>query len=310
MTEADIAAAHWGGRDLRLIRARENTVYQMRLPDGGLAALRLHREGYQAAAAIRSELWWCEALAGAGLPVPGPVPSASGEMLVGLDGGRHASAVRWLAGAPFGLAGVPLAGPAAERVARHRALGELVARVHAATDKLTLPKWFQRPRWDVEGLVGEAPLWGRFWDHPALERDEGAELAAARQFLHDQIGRHASAGGDFGLIHADVLRENVLVNEGALSLIDFDDSGFGFRLYDLGTVMSQSLYQADYVDLRDALAEGYGGQRAADVNMIEVFTLARTCASVGWTMPRVAAADPVHRGHIARAVMCFRKVAG
>ena len=29
----------------------------------GRAALRLHRQGYQDAAAIRSELWWCAALA-------------------------------------------------------------------------------------------------------------------------------------------------------------------------------------------------------------------------------------------------------
>ena len=41
---------------------------------------------------------------------------------------------------------------------------------------------------------------------------------------------------------------------------------------------------------------------------VEVFTLARTCASVGWTMPRLAPEDPVNKSHLARAVMWARKV--
>ena len=32
-----------------------------------------------------------------------------------------------------------------------------------------------------------------------------------------------------GLIHADAIQENVLNHAGALSLIDFDDSGYGYR---------------------------------------------------------------------------------
>ncbi len=47
-------------------------------------------------------------------------------------------------------------------------------------------------------------------------------------------------------MHADVLRENVFVAGKTLFLIDFDDSGFGFPLYDLGTVLSQDLYEPGY----------------------------------------------------------------
>lgn len=306
MTEAEEAAAHWGGEALVPLRDRENTVVAMRLP-GGRAVLRLHRRGYQEEGAIRSELWWQAALAEAGLPVPRPVPSLAGSPLVHLSTGRFATALSWLPGEPLGLAGRPLSGTPEAQVRRHHALGRLIARVHDATDALALPDWFERPRWDLAGLVGEAPRWGRFWAHPALAPAEAARLREVRAALRRAIGDHAGAG-DLGLIHADVLRENVLVDDRGLSLIDFDDSGFGFRAYDLGTVLSQDQRQPNRDDLRAALIEGYRSLRPVDAAMVDAFTLMRCCASVGWAMTRLPAGDPVHRSHIDRALMLADRI--
>jgi Ser/Thr protein kinase RdoA (MazF antagonist) len=298
VTEAEQAAALWGGRITRLIRNRENAVYEIAVPQGR-AALRLHRMGYQNPDAVRSELWWCAALADAGVAVPRPLESASGGLLVTLPSGRLASCIAWVEGEPLGEAGVPFAG---NQVARHFALGRLVHDVHRATDALTLPVWFTRPAWDVEGLTGERPFWGRFWEHPALTAAETGVLREARAFLRGHL--QALEAPDMGPIHADVLRENVLVDGTRLSLIDFDDAGIGYRAYDLGTVMSQNLYEPDYADLRDALIAGYGG---VSVREVEVFTLARVLASVGWAAPRLPADDAVHRRHIERAVMWAKR---
>jgi Ser/Thr protein kinase RdoA (MazF antagonist) len=294
------AALHWNGTLARQLSVRENLVYEVVIP-GGRAALRLHRQGYQSAAAIRSELWWCDALARAGVPVPAALPSRDGDLLVTLSNGRHASAISWLEGEPLGEAGQPFERPLRDTLDLHHGLGALLASLHRATDRLTLPEGFTRPCWDLDGLVGEAPFWGRFWDHPAATPDQRATLIRARDALRERLS------GDQGLIHADVLRENVLVNGRSLSLIDFDDSGFGFRLYDLGTVLSQNLYEPAYADIRDALMAGYG---TTDRAMVEAFTLARTLASVGWTMPRLGPDDPIHRSHLARAVMCAQRVLG
>ena len=304
---ASEAVSHWNGRVSRLLRDRENAVFEVALPSGR-AALRLHRMGYQDDAAIRSELWWCAALAAKGVAVPAALPSRSGDFLVKLSNGRNASIINWMQGEAFGEAGQPLPCAPEHRLTRHYMLGELLAAVHAATDTLVLPPDFTRPRWDIEGLVGEVPFWGRFWEHPTATAAQADILRAARDFLRAQISEHQRNGGDFGPIHADVLRENILVNDGALSLIDFDDSGFGFRLYDLGTALSQNLYEPDYPQIRDALIAGYSQTRPADRSMVEVFTLARTCASVGWAAPRLAPDSPIHTSHIARAVMCAQTV--
>jgi Ser/Thr protein kinase RdoA (MazF antagonist) len=301
------AAVHWGGTPTRLIDARENAVYEMALLDGTRAALRLHRMGYQSDAAIRSELWWTAALAAQGVPVPEPLATVNGDQLVRLANGRMASAVRWLAGEPLGESGQPFDLPTDRLVRLHHRLGQMLAKLHDATDALTLPDFFIRPRWDIPGLVGDAPFWGRFWDHPAAEAGQRQALIAAREFLKAWLSRQT---GPLGPIHADVLRENVLVHGDRLALIDFDDSGIGFRHHDLGTALIQNLYEPAYTAIRDALIAGYAETRPVTVEDVEVFALARTCASVGWTMPRLAADDPIHRSHIARAVMWADVVMG
>lgn len=297
--DAITAAALWGGTVTKPLTLRENEVLEVALPQGR-AALRLHRMGYQTAAAIRSELWWCAELGKAGLPVPAPIALPDGGLLAQLPSGRHASVVTWVEGEPLGAAGVPLSGTRADQLDRHHALGRLVAEIHRATDALTLPANFDRPSWDHDGLVGEVPFWGRFWEHPALTMDEAAILCTARDWLSAQLRTSASP---IGLIHADVLRENVFVNVQSLSLIDFDDSGFGYRWYDLGTVLSQNLYEPSYSDIRAALIDGYATVLPIDPNAVDAFTLARTLASVGWTAPRLPPDSPIHRRHIDRAMM-------
>ncbi|TGD44650.1 homoserine kinase [Pseudotabrizicola sediminis] len=303
MTEALIAAALWGGRVVRPLRLRENEVYEIETPQGR-AALRLHRRGYQWPGTIRSELWWCAELARAGLPVPVPLQMPDGGVVATLPGGRAASVLCWLEGETFGEAGVPLAGPVSVQINRHATLGHLLAQIHRVTATLTLPDWCTRPRWDAAGLVGEEPNWGRFWEHPQLTPPDASVLVAARDWVADRL---AEQGVREGLVHADVLRENILVQGETLSLIDFDDCGFGAPLYDLGTVLSQDLYEPCYADLRAALCEGYGTRNLA---MVDAMTLARVLASVGWAAPRLPPGHPVHASHIARAVMFARRCLG
>lgn len=308
MAEAETAARLWGATVTRALSERENAVYQIALPGGARAALRLHRQGYQGPLAIRSELWWCAELAAAGLPVPRPVPLPDGVLMAELPSGRCVSVVEWIEGRALGAACVPLAEGRDEQVRRHQELGQLLARVHQASDRMELPVWFTRHRWDAEGLVGDTPTWGRFWDHPGPGPDDRSALVDARDWLRDRLAGYQTQGADLGLIHADALRENVMVDDDSLTLIDFDDAGFGFRLYDLGSALSQNLYEPAYRDIRAAMIEGYASIRAVDEAMVDAFTLARTLASVGWTMPRVAPDAPVVQSHIARAVACARMV--
>ncbi|HHI71334.1 MAG TPA: homoserine kinase, partial [Rhodobacteraceae bacterium] len=215
----------------RLIKNRENAVFEVAGPNDTRAALRLHRPGYQTDAAIRSELVWSQGLVQAGMAVPCPLQTIDGDVIASVaDAGRVASLVTWSEGAPLGEGGVPFSWDTDKQAQLYHALGAELARLHRMSNTLPLPDWFERPRLDVDGLLGEAPLWGRFWENPALTQGEKALLQEVRSRLQSEL-QALSKDADFGLIHADTLRENVFVQGDTVTLIDFDDGAFGFRLY-------------------------------------------------------------------------------
>jgi len=290
MSELKEALRAWGARHIRLIKDRENAVHELRI-GGDRAALRLHRPGYQSEAAIRSEITWMGALAAAGMSVPAPISTPDGQQVVALSTGRLATVVSWVEGEPIGESGVPLAGDEAEQVALFHALGREVARMHNLTDAMELPDGFHRHAWDLDGLLGETPFWGRFWECPALTAEERHLVNRARAVARDRAQAYAENGADFGLIHTDVLRENAFVKNGAITLIDFDDAGFGFRLYDLAVMMSQNEGEPAYPAIRAAAIAGY--RKLRDLSdeaeeLLDMFLMLRRFASMGWAVPRYA----------------------
>jgi len=54
-----------------------------------------------------------------------------------------------------------------------------------------------------------------------------------------------------------MVRENVLLSGDDKGLIDFDDSRFGFRIFELATILQAQFDAPDYVQIKAALLEGY-----------------------------------------------------
>jgi Ser/Thr protein kinase RdoA (MazF antagonist) len=297
------ALAAWGGGSApRLISHRENAVFAVTLRDGRRAALRLHRPGYNSAEEIKSELWWTGALTDAGFPAPAPVATKSGALMQHMPDGQIATMIGWVDGAQIGAGGTPLAGTMAEQTALYRQLGALLAQLHTTSDALFLPGDFQRRDWNLEGFLGEAPLWGRFWENPLLDDTTRPLILKARQKAVEELTAYAP-NADHGLIHADALRENVFRTGDRLTLIDFDDAGFGFRMYDLAVTLSQSLMDDNFEALKTALLEGYARHRPLGRHDIECFTLftsLRAFASFGWIMPRLKPDDPAASCYLTR----------
>ncbi len=311
---AEEALATWGysGARLRLIAHRENSVFEVKGPDFR-AALRLHRPGYNSLAEIEAELWWCQELAKSGFNTPNPIAAKDGRLLVELDENQVATMITWVEGAPIGVAGEPLPGTDAEQAALYWRIGALLAELHTLTDSFTLPSGFSRHRWDCDGFLGDTPLWGRFWESPGLDAKQRELILTARATAIEDLQQYQLDGADMGLIHADALRENLFADDGSLTLIDFDDSGFGFRLYDLTTALSQSLGDANYLLLQDAILSGYEATRplmVKDRSRFHLFAMLRTFASLGWAIPRLPNDSPHNKRYSARAVRAAQHYLG
>lgn len=284
---------HWPvtARKVSLVAERENSVYRVIADDDSTYALRLHRRGYRSDAELVSELDWMTALAQGGLEVPTPVRSRAGRFFEIVEG-RQSDLLTWCSGTQLGRSGEPLA--CAERYKTFFGLGAALARLHAISDAWTSPEGFTRPNWDLEGLLGEQPLWGRFWDNHALSSEERRLLMRARDKARLQLSTLAP-DLDYGLIHADAVRENVLVDAGKVRLIDFDDCGWGFRLFDVATALLKNEAEFDYPDLEASLLDGYAGVRTLHTQHLSLFLMLRAFTYVGWIMPRLGEAGAERR---------------
>lgn len=309
IADAADAAEAWGGlaHAPRLISHRENAVFDITLLSGQRGALRLHRAGYQTAEAIRSELLWCESLADAGFACPWPLRTENSALIH--DPGPTApvaTVTLWLNAKPISQPGQPFAREAGNITAFYYKLGELLADLHLTSDAVT-PEDLARPAWDTDALCSaESPIWGRFWENPALSADESALLCTARDAARSRLMARGHDG--YGLIHADVLEQNVLVDGNQLYLIDFDDGGPGYRPYDLATALVQYVDKPNYQAICDALVAGYrdGGGSFSDADMVDLpmFVMLRAMASAGWIMSRSGPDDPRRKIYANRAVLC------
>ncbi|MFV0386065.1 phosphotransferase enzyme family protein [Paracoccus sp. (in: a-proteobacteria)] len=279
------ALALWGlqGADCAFVAGRENRVYRVRGPQGDFA-LRFKRPGYRSDAELLSELQWMAALKQAGLNVPGPLPSRRGALLE-VIGDQRVDLLGWMRGQPMGHARQPLQLDEAPSLF-HR-LGQQMARLHAASDEWTRPVGFRRCDWNPDGLLGEAPLWGRFWENPTLDAATRDLLERFRKTAAQELAQEL-AGLDHGLIHADLVRENVLIDGGDMALIDLDDGGWGFRLFDLATVIFNNRDEAGHDRLQAALIAGYRSLRPIDTSLLDLFVALRAVTYVGWIVPRMA----------------------
>ena len=278
------ALCRWGmsDADFHLIAARENSVYRVD-HDGLSYALRVHRRGYRSDAELWSELQWMQAISHGGIDVPAPVASVSGQFLHVVDG-VHVDVLNWLPGAPLGSTFEAL--KAADRTGLFRRIGCQMARLHRISDAWVRPEGFNRCVWDRGGLLGEAPLWGRFWENPTLGVEDRALFTRVRETANYALAGRETAL-DYGLIHADLVRENIIIDGDRLQFIDFDDGGFGFRLFDLATALIKNLGERDYPALRDALISGYREVRTIDIEALELFVLLRSATYVGWIIERM-----------------------
>jgi Ser/Thr protein kinase RdoA (MazF antagonist) len=276
--------------DIRFVHLSENVTFKVSdAHDGSPLVLRLHRPGYHDIAALRSEHLWTRALVQAGVAAPEPLLTLDGEDFVQIEipatgERRWAGLTRWVDGEL--LAEVVARETDASANMRHFAqLGAIMAAMHNQATGWIPPTDFQRHALDADGLLGSAPFWGPFWEHPILSPAERRLLLATRNRLHAALTRYGKPARTFSLIHADLHPRNVLIDGTHATVIDFDDTGFGWHQYDLAVALVAYQHHREFSAFRDACITGYRPVRAIaeqDLALLPMFLLIRGMAQIGW----------------------------
>lgn len=288
------ALQQWGieAATLDLIKYRENAVFKVER-DGEPLALRMHRHGYHSDAELRSELQWMQALNTVGIHTPIVIPTQTGDLFVsvaepGLPGAIQVDLFEWIDGQQLGSVEE---GIADERklTESYDTIGQLAAKVHNQATTWAAPDGFVRHAWDANGLAGSEPFWGRFWELEAATTAERDLLVRSRDRVLRDLSAFPQTADTYSMIHADFAPENLLVNGNTVRLIDFDDAGFGWHLFELATALYFIADEPYFEQAKAALISGYRKHRPlSDEHLanLPLFMLARGLTYVGWVHTR------------------------
>jgi len=281
---AHAALAAYGidpGAEVVLLNVSENGTFRVDDPVQGRSVLRVHRSGYHSEAAIRSELTWIDALrADAVVRTPAYLPALDGSPVVTArlpDGAaRHVVRFAWVEGAEP---------EEARLVGDFTELGAIAARLHGHARSWRRPQGFTRFVWDYDSSLGERGLWGRWQDGLGMGAAELAVLGRLDQVLRARLAAYGTGPEVFGLIHADMRLANLLVRGEDVTVIDFDDCGFGWYLYDLASSVSFIEHEPYVPEIMDAWVRGYrtvAPLGAADEAELPTFVMLRRLLLVAW----------------------------
>jgi Ser/Thr protein kinase RdoA (MazF antagonist) len=244
--------------------------------------LRVHRPHYQSAASIESELAWLEALRrDTELPVPQPLAGRNGRLLqtLVLRDGEPRYAVLF--------AEEPGVEPQPEDDLGNlfETLGRFAATAHAHAQRFVPPAGFSRQVWTAGAILERDGLWGDWRLAPGVSGSVGRRLAELDARLHSELALYGTGRDRFGLIHADMRLANLLVADGRLTLIDFDDCGFSWFMYDFAAAVSFFEDSPKIPALRRRWLDGYATVRPlsqADVAILDAMVLLRRMALLAW----------------------------
>lgn len=144
-----------------------------------------------------------------------------------------------------------------DRLAWHRQLGTIAARLHAHAKAWRRPPGFARKRWTFETIAGGGALWGDWREAPGLDPAGRALLEALHLRLEAECAAFGTAPDRFGLVHCDMRAANLLLDGPRLGVIDFDDCGFSWFGYDFAGSVSFIEDDPLVPDLRAAWLDGY-----------------------------------------------------
>lgn len=281
------------GARARLINLSENATYLVEGPDGWRSVLRVHREAYHSRHAIDCELAWSAALRRDGVvETPSVIAGRNGEaiqtaghpdlpmprhmVMFGFVPGEHPDESR------------DLSGPFAE-------LGAIAARTHLHSMRWARRAEFERLTWDVDTVFGPDATWGDWRAAPNVTGAVAEVLERVERVVIARLTRFGKGPDRYGLIHADMRLANLLIDGGTTRLIDFDDCGFGWHLYDFAAGISFFETHPQVPALKAAWVDGYRGVRAlsaGDEAEIDTFVMLRRMALLAWIGSHIDAPEP------------------
>jgi len=265
-----------------LINISENVTFLIKYT-GFKAVLRIHRAGYNSERAIECELAWSAAL-----PIKTPIAyMGHNGKAVQIASGRFMVLFHFIDGHH--------PDENQDLIPAFEGLGQIAAQMHAHAINWSRPKPFARLTWDIDGVFGTAARWGDWRAAPNVSPAILQILEQVEKLITKRLAAFGKSRQRYGLIHADMRLANLLIDKGETRLIDFDDCGFGWFLYDFAAAISFIEDHPQIPSLRAAWLKGYRKLRQiSEIEEMEIdsFIMLRRLALLAWIGSHIEAREP------------------
>ena len=276
-----------------LINVSENFTYRIENPSGFKAILRVHRENYHSRRSIECELTWIDALSKSGLiETPsyffGKDGSAIQECSIdNINGSRYLVLFHFVSGS------APEENKNLDTL--YEKLGRLAGTCHNHVLSWEKPDNFERLTWDIDTIFGSNALWGNWRLAPEVTKEVQDKLERVELKIRGRLLDYGKSEKRFNLIHADMRLANLLIDQESTRLIDFDDCGFGWFMYDFASAISFIEDSPMVPYFKSSWIKGYKSVRelsVEDEKEIDTFIMLRRMALLAWIGSHIEAPEP------------------
>ena len=280
-----------------LLYVSENATFLLKRISDNLPCkvMRVARIGYRTAEEIQAEIKWLEHLGQQNkIKTPVLVRNEAGGFLTmaEADGQTYACLLfEYLRGVHPDLSDGQKACEDFYQV------GQTAAMLHLDAAGWKESRNLARPHWDYDHMIGEGGLFGNWRQCEKLSSDDRLLLEQACGRIRHRLSLYGRDEENYGLIHSDLRAANLLKEKGRIQVIDFDDCGFGWHMYDLAASLSFVEDHPWAGQWAKAWLKGYETVRPlrkADLAEIPTFIMARRIQLLAWVTSHEDS-DPVGR---------------
>lgn len=268
--------------DITLLRRSENTTFQLTDLNGKKYILRINRSDYHTFCELNGELCWMKMLeAETELILPHVYLNIHGSAISacpdGCDYGQFYSVFSYIDGTSTDVHTL------SEQTDLLYEIGKTAAIMHSQVIHSPEAGQLCRFHWDIPDLIGPQSRWGNWEIHPLLTENQKHTFHAYLSKIIPMIESYGKTNTHFGIIHGDLHPGNFIKTKKGLAIIDFDDCGYGYFLYEIGCSLMQ--YNDNLKVLANAWISGYETIRTLspdDKKMLIPFILFRRIIRIAW----------------------------
>ncbi|MEH7114745.1 phosphotransferase [Neobacillus niacini] len=274
---------------IKLLNYSENATYLVK--DNSTSEkyiLRVGRPGYHSKTEVQSELEWLisidqDSSINVSLPIAGGNVEYVQEVV-------HENKTYYCTLFSFLEGSAPDEENEGELIKEFETLGEVTAQLHehSIRNRKNLAH-ITRLTWDYESILGHSPKWGRWENGLGITPEKKELFQQVSKKIKKRLEAFGKAPDRYGLIHSDLRLANLLVEGNRIKVIDFDDCGFGWYLYDFATSVSFIEHKPYVPHLISAWITGYRKVRHLtedEVNEIPTFIMMRRLQLIAWVGSR------------------------